>query len=159
MSLPSTRRRTRSAKSDTTPAVTQVSGAETGDCLAETGAEAAAAAVSRLVVHPQVPRGYRSVQHRRGLLDDADGLGRRDDAAVGVQRRRLVSTIRIPSDLYHTTTCSAISDFDGSFQDRIVDYSQDLLCSLIISRHTLYNTMAAIVKFLLHNPLDYAARS
>lgn len=59
--------------------------------MAETGPEAAAAAVPRLAVHPQVPRGHRAVHHRRGLLDHADGLGRRDDAAVGVQRRRLVT--------------------------------------------------------------------
>jgi len=95
MPVSSTRRRTHPAEPDATPAATQVPGAASGLCLAEAGAEAAAAAVPRLAVDPQVPRGYGSVQHGRGLLDDADGLGRRDDAAVRVQRRRLVSTMRI----------------------------------------------------------------
>lgn len=98
--VPSTGSRADTAESDAAPAIAQVSGAETGHCLAQTGAEAAAAAVPRLVVHPQVPRGHRPVQHRRGLLHDADDLGRRDDATVGVQRRHLVSTT-LNKDLIH----------------------------------------------------------
>lgn len=88
--VPSSRRWSHPAEPDAPASVAQVPGAETGYRLEETGVETAATAVSRLVIYPQVPRGHQSVHHGRGLLHDADGLGRRDDAAIGVQRCRLV---------------------------------------------------------------------
>lgn len=85
MLVPSSRRWSHPAESDAPASVAQVSGAKTRHRLEEAGAETAAAAVSRLAIHPQVPRRHQSVHHGRGLLHDPDGLGRRDDAAIGVQ--------------------------------------------------------------------------
>lgn len=90
MPLPSSRRWSHAAESGAPASVAQIPGAKTRCRLEKTGPETAAAAVSRLVIHPQVPRGHQSVYHGRGLLNDADGLGWRDDAAIGMQRCRLV---------------------------------------------------------------------
>lgn len=95
--VPSSRCRSYPAESDAAAAVTQIPGAETRHRLEKTRPEAAAAAIPRLAVDPQVSRRHRSVHYGRGLFDDAHDLGRRDDAAVRVQRYRLVSSANVPS--------------------------------------------------------------
>lgn len=73
--------------------------------MAETGAGPTATAVSRLVVDFKVSRRcHRFCQHRRGLFDDSDGLGRRNDAPWGMQR----SLVGFPPRLLHP--CSILTD-------------------------------------------------
>lgn len=93
VSVSSSRRWAGASKSNATASFAQVSRAEAGNRVEETGTATTAATVPRLAVHPQVPRRHQLVEQRRGLLHHPYGVGRRDDATLRVLRSCLVGLI------------------------------------------------------------------